>query len=217
MPSEALGNLSFWLILIGFNVAFFPMHILGLMGMPRRVYTYAAGMGWGGLNLLSTVGAYVLALGVGVFLLNLIVSARRGAVAGPNPWGASGLEWATASPPPAYNFGLTPVVEGRHPLWMTPDRLPVMTGLSLAHREVLLTTLSEARPDIRESSPPPSIWPFLSGIAISVLFIGSIFQEWFLIWASLPATICLIGWFWPRPSHSTLVAAPDDNIPGALA
>jgi cytochrome c oxidase subunit I+III len=212
MPGEGLGKLSFWLILIGFNVAFFPMHILGLMGMPRRVYTYPAEMGWGALNMLSTLGAYVLTL----FLLNLVRSARRGPAAGSNPWGASGLEWATSSPPPAYNFGLTPVVESRHPLWTAQEGLGVVTGLSPGTREVLLTTPGEARPDVRESSPGPSIWPFLTGIAVTVLFIGSIFDEWFLVWASLPATICLIGWFWPKPSHSKLAGRLDDAIPGAL-
>jgi cytochrome c oxidase subunit 1 len=221
MPSERLGKLSFWLVLVGFNVGFFPMHILGLMGMPRRVYTYGADMGWGPLNLLSTAGAYVLALGFAVFLLNLIVSARRGALAGPNPWGGSGLEWATSSPPPPYNFGLTPVVESRHPLWdalggLGAGGLGVMTGLRLEPREVLLTTPGEARPDIRESSPKASIWPFLTGIAVTILFIGSIFDEWFLVWASLPMMVCLIGWFWPKPPHSRLADGPDETVPGAL-
>jgi len=217
MPSERWGKISFWLVFVGFQIAFFPMHVLGLMGMPRRVYTYAADRGWGDLNLLSSAGAYVLAAGVGVYLLNLILSARRGGLAGANPWGGSGLEWATASPPPPYNFGLTPVVESRHPLWTSGERLPVMTGLSLNHREVLLTSLSEAVPDVREGSPKPSIWPLLTAIAITVLFVGSIFDEWFLVWASFPAMICLIGWFWPKPSHSKLVGAPDETVPGALA
>jgi hypothetical protein len=193
------------------------MHLLGLMGMPRRVYTYPAEMGWGGLNLLATLGAYVLAAGVAVFILNLVVSARRGAPAGANPWDASGLEWATSSPPPSYNFGLTPVVDSRHPLWTASGGLPVMTGLVHAPREVLLTTAGEARPDIRESSPKPSIWPFLTAVTTTVLFIGSIFDEWFLVWAAFPVLICLIGWFWPKPSHTRIVGAPEDNVPGALA
>jgi cytochrome c oxidase subunit 1 len=105
---------------------------------------------------------------------------------------------------------------GREPLWL-PGGLPVMVGLNAQHREVLLTTVSEARPDVREGSPGPSLWPFLTSIAVSVLFIGSIFDEWFLVWASIPVTGCFIGWFWPRPSHSKLVNAPSDKVPGALA
>jgi cytochrome c oxidase subunit I+III len=216
MPSEVAGKWSFWLIFLGFHLAFFPMHILGLLGMPRRVYTYGAEMGWANLNLLSTLGAYLLAVGVGVYLLNLIVAARRGPAAGANPWDAGTLEWATSSPPPSYNFAATPVVEGRQPLWREGD-FPVMHGLNLEHREVLLTSVTDAAPDVREGSPGPSIWPFLTAIAVSVLFIGSIFDEWFLVWAAIPVMICIVGWFWPKPSHSKLVDAPDEAIPGALA
>jgi cytochrome c oxidase subunit 1 len=218
MPSERAGRLSFWMIFLGFHIAFFPMHILGLWGMPRRVYTYPDDMGWGGLNLLSTAGAFLLAAGIGVYILNLVVSARRGVLAGPNPWGAGGLEWATSSPPPAYNFGMTPVVEGREPLWLGENRLPVMEGLSVEHREVLLTTLNDAQPDVREGSPDPSIWPLITAIAVTALFIGSIFDEWLIVWLSIPVTLALIAWFWPKPSHSSKVGASEDAPPpGALA
>jgi cytochrome c oxidase subunit 1 len=217
MPSEALGKLSFWLIFLGFHTAFFPMHILGLRGMPRRVYTYPADMGWGGLNLLSTIGAYVLAIGVLVFLVNLVRAWRRGPVAGPNPWGAGGLEWATASPPPAYNFGLTPVVEGREPLWKTGGALATMDGLSLERREVLLTGVADAEPDVRYGSPEPSLWPLLTAIAVSVLFVWSVFNEWALVWASIPLALCVLGWFWPKRSHAKLVGAPEDKVRGASA
>jgi cytochrome c oxidase subunit 1 len=216
MPNETAGKWSFWLIFLGFHVAFFPMHFAGLMGMPRRVYTYPAEMGWGGVNLVSTLGAYLLAAGVAVYVVNLAAASRRGAPAGANPWGASGLEWATSSPPAGCNFGLTPVVESRHPLW-DEGGLPVMEGLSTEHREVLLTTISEAEPDVREGSPDPSIWPFLTAIAIGAMFIASIFDEWWLIWGSIPIMLCLIGWFWPKPSHSRLVGAPEGKVPGALA
>jgi cytochrome c oxidase subunit 1 len=216
MPNETAGRWSFWLVFLGFHLTFFPMHLLGLFGMPRRVWTYPAEMGWGGLNLAATLGAYLLAAGVAVYVLNLLLSARRGRIAGPNPWGAGGLEWATSSPPPVYNFGLTPVVEGRAPLWLEGG-LPVMRGLSLEHPEVLLTTLSDARPDVREGSPKPSIWPFASAIAISFMFITSIFSEWWLIWGAIPIALCFIGWFWPKPSHSKTVGAPEGNVPGALA
>ena len=218
MPSEKAGKWSFWLIFSGFHIAFFPMHILGLWGMPRRVYTYPEDMGWGGLNLVSSGGAYLMAAGVAVYLLNLIVSARRGAPAGADPWKAGGLEWATSSPPPAYNFGLTPVVEGREPLWLAKGGLPVMTGLHADHREVLLTSVSEAVPDVREGSPPPSIWPFVTALAATAIFLGSIFNEWLLVAFSPLGVLAVLGWFWPRPSHSKTVSPDDDRVPpGALA
>jgi cytochrome c oxidase subunit 1 len=216
MPAEGLGKLSFWLVFLGFHLAFFPMHILGLWGMPRRVYTYPADMGWTNLNLLSTIGALVLALGLLVYLANLGRALRRGRPAGPNPWGAGGLEWATSSPPPAYNFGRTPVVEGREPLWS--DRpLPTLTGLSLDHREVLLTGVADGEPDVRHGSPGPSIWPLLTAIAISVLFVGSVFDEWWVVWGSIPFALCVLGWFWPKTAHSKRVGdTSEKNVPGAL-
>jgi cytochrome c oxidase subunit 1 len=93
-----------------------------------------------------------------------------------------------------------------------------MTGLSTEMREVLLTSVVEATPDVREGSPKPSIWPFLTALTTTGLFIGSIFDEWWLIWAAIPVTICLIGWFWPKPPHSEIVGnSPETPPPGALA
>ena len=115
--SEHLGRWSFWLMFIGFNVAFFPMHLLGMHGMPRRVYTYPAEMGWGNLNLLSTLGAVTLALGVFLTLVNAVRSARHGLLAGPDPWGAGTLEWATESPPRMCNFPVMPVRPTTWPAW----------------------------------------------------------------------------------------------------
>ncbi|MBV8084124.1 MAG: cytochrome c oxidase subunit I [Chloroflexi bacterium] len=117
MMDERLGKLHFWLVLIGFNATFGPQHVLGLEGMPRRVYTYPAGMGWDSLNLLSTVGAYIMGLGILIFVINVLYSMRAGRAAGDNPWDAWTLEWATASPPPAYNFAVIPTVTSRRPLW----------------------------------------------------------------------------------------------------
>lgn len=121
MLSERLGKWNFWTLFIGVNLTFFPMHIVGLRGMPRRVYTYPAGMGWDGLNSLETIGAYITAIGVLLFIINVIMSIRGGALAGPNPWGASSLEWMTSSPPPEYNFVTIPTVVGREPLWDAHD------------------------------------------------------------------------------------------------
>jgi cytochrome c oxidase subunit 1/cytochrome c oxidase subunit I+III len=115
--SERLGQAQFWLLFVGLNLTFFPMHALGLLGMPRRVYTYPSQPGWGEVNLLVTLGAAILSVGVLVFLANLLASLRRGAVAGDDPWDAWTLEWATSSPPPAANFTTLPVVRSRRPLW----------------------------------------------------------------------------------------------------
>jgi cytochrome c oxidase subunit I+III len=204
MLSERLGKWNFWLFFAGLNVAFFPMHIAGLMGMPRRVYTYPAGLGWEWSNLLSTVGAYLVAASVLVFVLNVAKTLRRPADAPANPWGASGLEWATASPPPPYNFADIPVAESREPLWDTPDGPAVMTGLSQDKREGLLTTTAEAEPATRWAMPDPDLWPLLSALALSAMFLGSIFNPWAVVWGAIPIAITMTIWFWPRESQPSL-------------
>jgi cytochrome c oxidase subunit 1 len=198
MMSEAMGRWNFWLAFVGFNLAFFPMHILGLQGMPRRVYTYGPEMGWANLNLLATVGAVILALSFLLFIWNVFSSLRTGAVAGDNPWDAGTLEWATASPPPPQNFDRIPLVTSREPLWAERGAMPVVGGLTVDDRQVLVTTVTDARAELRESSPEPSIWPFLASVALSVLFVGSIFTPWAVVWGAVPVGIALLGWFWPK-------------------
>jgi cytochrome c oxidase subunit 1 len=114
---RTLGNWNFWLMLLGFNLTFFPQHLAGIEGMPRRIYTYAAGQGWELNNLLSTIGAFTIALSVLVFVINFFLSAAKNERAGDNPWEAATLEWATSSPPPDYNFAEIPAVHGHNPLW----------------------------------------------------------------------------------------------------
>src|SRR5436309_5035694 len=198
MLSEQIGRWNFWLAFIGFNIAFFPMHILGLQGMPRRVYTYLPEMGWGSLNLLSTTGAVILFASFVLLLMNVVVSASRGRIAGDNPWDAGTLEWAAVSPPAVYNFARIPFVTHREPLWDNRENLPVITGLSVDTRETVSGTLTEAFPEIRENSPEPSIWPLLAAIAVGATFLASIFNPWAVVWGSIPVAITLTCWLWPK-------------------
>ena len=116
MLSEGLGKLSFWLTFVGFNVTFLVQHSLGLSGMPRRIYEYPGGHGWTLYNQISTVGSFILALGVLVTVYNVLRSLKRGVVAGPDPWRANTLEWFTPSPPPRNNFDSVPRIRSLTPM-----------------------------------------------------------------------------------------------------
>jgi heme/copper-type cytochrome/quinol oxidase subunit 1 len=198
MMSERVGRWVFGMIFIGFHLTFFPMHLLGLFGMPRRVYTYQPEMPWAALNLFVSLSSLLLAAGFLLFFIDAIRSARGGKVAGLNPWNASTLEWAAASPPRPYNFRRMPVVSEREPLWSGSADLPVVGGMRLDRREVLVTSVVEAQPEARESSPTNSIWPLIAAIATSIMLIWSMFSPWAVVWGSIPIAIALTGWFWPK-------------------
>jgi cytochrome c oxidase subunit I len=195
--NERAGQWSFWLLVIGFNVTFFPLHILGLQGMPRRVYTYLADTGWGQLNLVATLGMTFLIGGFGITLVNVILSLRRGAIAGDDPWGGETLEWATASPPPPGNFVEIPVVTSRSALWDRSANAPVVRGLSLEHRALLVTTAVDAAPDHTTEAPGPSIWPLLAALVTAETFVVGMFTPWALPVGLVLALPVLFGWFWP--------------------
>jgi cytochrome c oxidase subunit I+III len=198
LMSERIGVLNFWTLFVGFNITFFPMHILGFQGMPRRVYTYPADMGWGLLNLISTIGAVVLIAGGALLLFNVVRSYVSGEAASDDPWGGETLEWATSSPPPVYNFLHLPVVEGRHAMWDRSANPPVVAGIRSDCREVLVTDVMDAEPVHNYELPEPSIWPFLCAVVTSAFFVGSIFTPWALPVSILPLAVTLIGWFWPK-------------------
>ncbi|MFA5919678.1 MAG: cytochrome c oxidase subunit I [Methylococcaceae bacterium] len=205
MMNETLGKWSFWVMFIGFNLGFFPMHVAGLLGMPRRIYTYAPNMGWSTVNMVTSVGSFVFAAGILIFLVNIVVSLKRGALAAPNPWDAPTLEWATPSPPPAYNFAVIPFIASRHPLW--EDRLDEGAGRSSLERGYLLmegretigTTPLDAIPDIILKMPEDSYTPFFVGLFSALAFTG-LLLHWggFTVLMALACSLSLIVWMWPR-------------------
>ena len=162
MLSESLGKVHFWLMLIGFNLTFMPMHIIGVIGMPRRIYTYADNMDFELLNMIVSVGAFIIAASMIMFSINIVRSIRNGAAAGDNPWEASTLEWSIPSPPPHYNFAVVPTVRSQHPLWdedgnvVKPPALP-------AHDHPVM--------------PDPSYWPLVLAFAITMGFGGLIIWQ----------------------------------------
>lgn len=198
MMSERRGRWAFWLIFVGFHMTFFPMHVLGLMGMPRRIYTYQPELPWASINLFVSLSALIAVAGFLVFFMDIVRSARSGAIAGPNPWGASTLEWVTTSPPQPFNFAYIPVVRDAAPLWADSDHFPVVGGLRDDRRELIISSATTAEPEAREASPQNSIWPFWAAIVTTIMLVWSIFTPWAVVWGAIPVTVTLIGWFWPK-------------------
>jgi len=207
MMGEGLGKAAFWVTFFGFNLAFLPMHWTGLLGMPRRIYTYPEGAGWTTVNVISTVGSFILAAGLAMVALNVVQGLRRGRAAGENPWDAPTLEWAIPSPPPPYNFAVIPVIASRHPLW--EERLDEGTGRSsLYHgllldrgKETILTTMLDAEPDKIAKMPEDSLWPLITTIVLTFGFSGMLFQMWWLTGLSVAALLgCILLWLWPQRS-----------------
>jgi heme/copper-type cytochrome/quinol oxidase subunit 1 len=188
MPMPRLGKLGFWLIFVGFHVTFFPQHVLGLWGMPRRVYTYQDGLGWGALNLLSSAGAAVLAVGFVVALVDLALALRRGSPAPPDPWGGETLEWSVSSPPPAYNFAAFPVVASAEPLWDADDRdaLEAVTRVGdedllvpeHGHHRTLVTSVLDATGVEVVTMPRPSYWPLVLALGLLAVSAGAVARTW---------------------------------------
>jgi cytochrome c oxidase subunit I+III len=202
---ERIGKASFWLVFLGFNLTFFPMHISGLLGMPRRVYTYPADMGWGIYNLLSTIGAGLLTLGVLTVGVNVVLTLLRGRQAGPDPWGGNTLEWTTPSPPPPYNFAVIPVVRSRDPAWdeqaLAEDRRRLEQGelVYAEGHETVSTTPFAADLQGPLEMPEESWWPLALAASLALVFVGLIASLTTLtLGAGALVLVCLVGWHWPR-------------------
>lgn len=186
MFDEKLGQISFWLIFIGMNITFFPMHFTGLDGMPRRIYTYGEGMGWGTWNSVSTAGSLLLAFGILVFLANVIRSWRSGELASGDPWDARTLEWSIASPPPEYNFVEIPTVRDRDDWWETKRRrikTAVPSGGSSGEEEGHSIHM-----------PQPSYWPIVVSIGLLVGGYGLIYNIAVAAIGGAITTIAIYAW-----------------------
>jgi cytochrome c oxidase subunit I len=195
MLSETLGRWSAALCIIGFNLGFFPMHISGLLGMPRRVYTYGAERGLATSNLITTIGAYVFAVGLVLVLINVVRSRWAGVVAAANPWDAGTLEWRAESPPAHYNFLYIPIVSGRDPLWTGS----VLDGASLAEAR-LTTRTSTLDADIETTveMPHDNVWAVITAVTMLVVF-WAVLVRWNVL-AVIAAVVTLFGfarWMWP--------------------
>jgi cytochrome c oxidase subunit 1/cytochrome c oxidase subunit I+III len=199
---ETLGRWSFWLMFVGFNVAFFPMQMLGIAGMPRRIYTYPSGLGWEGWNLLITAGAVVLGIGILLTFINVWRSLRSGVSAGDNPWNADTLEWDVSSPPPPYGVKTLPTVATRHPLWDAHDESEdPHDERTLDHsRLTFATTWLQAEPRGRSQMVEDSMAPLGLSLIMTAWFTALLLK---LLWFALALTAlgCVVTgwWLWPKP------------------
>jgi cytochrome c oxidase subunit I len=198
MLNEKMGKLNFWLMVIGFNLTFFPMHFLGFEGQPRRTYTYPSGMGWDTLNLLATIGAFVIATSVLVFLVNVIFTTRRGEKVGHDPWDARTLEWSIPSPPPEYNFAVVPVVTSLDDHWhhkYTEDdegKLVKLPAGGAGEGDDLIPAGFDPH---SIHMPSPSYWPLIFALALPIMGYGFVFKNWYLLAAGVViAFFGLNGW-----------------------
>jgi cytochrome c oxidase subunit 1 len=190
---EKLGQLHFWLMFIGFNLTFQPMMILGLLGMPRRIASYPDGLGWGLWNMISTVGAFMIATSIIVFIVNVIVSARSKERASADPWDGRTLEWTIPSPPPPYNFAEIPQVKALDDFWHTkyvePQHgrpVPAVAGGAQAQEA---EGQEEEHPDIH--LPLPSFWPIIAALGPLLVAFGFIYADHALV--AVGAVVLLVG------------------------
>lgn len=209
MPSAVIGRWGFWLTFGGFNMTFLLMHVTGLLGMPRRVYTYEAGLGWDGLNLLSSVGGFVMAIGVALVLLDLLLHFWFGKRASANPWQADTLEWALDMPPAQYNFASLPAVSSRTPLWQDSQlagRIAAgeegLADASRDKRETYGTSAISAQLQKVLQLPANSWWPLYSSLALAAVCI-SLLCRWYqlALLAVVVTVLLLLRWSWENGGH----------------
>ena len=185
MLNEPLGRLNFWLMFIGMNLTFFPMHYLGLNGMPRRIYTYSSEFGWEHLNQLASIGYVILFVSFLVFILN-VLQTRNSRKVSHDPWDAPGLEWSIASPPPPYNFAELPQVDGLDQYWIMKEKA-----------EAAGTPITEPEALVDESTihmPSPSYWPILTAVGVTLIGGGLLSHYALSFVGGAIAMMGVVGW-----------------------
>jgi cytochrome c oxidase subunit I+III len=206
MYFERPGQISFWIIFLGTNLLFFPMHILGLLGMPRRVYTYPGGMGWTVYNAIESVGGFITLVGILVLFGNLVISYFRGPRVGPDPWHGPTLEWSVPSPPPEYNFAVIPTVSSAYPNWDEADRqadlrrLAEGVGVLDDGHEQVVSTFADGETAEVVRMPHSSPWPVLLALCLSGMFAVLVVEKFAVatVFAVLLA-LTLLGWHSKEP------------------
>ncbi len=202
MLDETLGKWQFWLLVIGFNLTFFPMHWLGTWGMPRRIYTYAPGMGWSTLNFVETIGAYIQAVSFIVFFANILLTLRRGEKAAADPWDGRTLEWSVASPPPAYNFAVLPEGGSRDDFWV--QKYGTLAGAhgggsSAAGATAAAHAAAEAAEHIH--MPAPSLYPLLFALGVFLMGVGALAWLRIVILGGMVVALSIIAMAFEYPAH----------------
>jgi cytochrome c oxidase subunit I len=214
--SDKLGKWHFWVTLIGFNVTFGPMHILGLQGMPRRIYTYASNMGWNLWNMVSTIGSFTIAAGTCIFIYNVWKTHAEGVPAPDDPWDARTLEWITPNPTPAYNYLEVPVVTHQDDFWhmkYSEDEAGRLVRVADASQFIQ----RRATADDHVHMPSPSFWPLVAASGAPIMAYGQIYRLWAI--TAVGAIVLLGGLFAWGLEPSTEPPDPDDepHAPQALA
>lgn len=222
MPSDSMGRWGFWLFFIGFNMTFLLMHLTGLLGMPRRIYTYEAGLGWDWLNLLSSVGGFVMAIGVATVMIDIALHFRFGRKANPNPWQADTLEWAIPMPVNTYNFASIPEIRSRHPLWDQPELME-----SIPAGEHRLSQIHDGRRDTMGSDAitgeardvlhlPTNSWePLVTAVLLAALCLSLLLKVYLVaVVVTVLVLIACLRWSWVNGLHSRMAPrAGDTELP----
>ncbi|MDX1655166.1 MAG: cbb3-type cytochrome c oxidase subunit I, partial [Candidatus Competibacteraceae bacterium] len=219
-----MGRLAFWLLFIGFLTTFFPMHFTGLLGMPRRVWTYPEGLGWDELNMASTIGAFVFASGMLVLILDVILHFKYGEKARRNPWNAGTLDWMMEIPPKEWGARSVPIITSRYPVWEQENFLDdvdkgrfLIPDAPQLKRETVITSVVSARPVQVLRVPGPSWWPLLAALGTGGFFLAATWHYWTIALVSAAiGFIFILLWVWDTgqvPEQQTRDAGRGYRLP----